>query len=151
MFKYLFFHLLFCFTFLLPARGQLLADTVFTWQGYASKPGICGLKLYRNPEKSSKQYTVVLTERAENTGASTVHEIGYLSQQIGRTLDVDPAQAYWIIHWGAFSYMGAQKSRKELFIRATFSRTSTQRLGAPQWRIISKEDIEKYTDRQFLW
>lgn len=143
--------MLFLFSPTLPAHGQMLADTLFTWQGYSSKPGKCGLKLYKNLDKVAKNYTVVLKELGENPGPSTIHEIGYLAEQIGRSFDIDPTQAYWVIHWGAFSYEGAKQSKKVLFIRATFSRTSTQRISAPQWRVISREDVEKYTDRQFLW
>ena len=131
------------------AHAQLLADTLFSWQGYA-KPGICGIQLFKNPAESARAYTVVLTELGENKGPAVTVEIGYLAEQIGRTYNIDPTQAYWIIHWGHFSFDGASKANKELFIRATFKRTSTQRMGAPQWRIISKQDVEKYTDRQYL-
>ena len=131
------------------AHCQLLADTVFTWQGY-SRPGICGLLLYKNSEESSKAYTVVLIELGENEGPATTTEIGYLAEHIGRRYNFDPTRAYWIIHWGSFSYRETRKSKKELFIRVTFNRTSTNRIGAPQWRIIRKQDVEKYTDRQYL-
>ena len=133
------------------AHGQLLSDTLFTWKGYASKPGICKLKLYKNPQQDKKKYTAVITELGENTGPSSVEDIGYLAEHIGRTYSVDPTQVYWVIHWGHFSFKEATESKKELFIRATFSRTSTQRIGAPQWRLITRKDIEKYTDRHFLW
>ena len=130
------------------AHGQLLADTLFSWRGY-TQPGICGVTLYMNKD-AAKKYTVILTELGENTGPATTSEIGYLAEHIGRTYNVDPTEAYWVVHWGHFSYNEARKSKKELFIRATFSRTSTQRIGAPQWKMINKEEIEKYTDRQFL-
>lgn len=129
--------------------GQMLADTLYSWQGY-SKPALCGIQLFKNPSESSKKYTVVLTELAENTGPTTTTEIGYLAEAIGRTYHFDPTMAFWVIHWGDFSYSSANKSNKELFIRATFRRTASQRIGAPQWRIISREDVENYTDRQFL-
>ena len=129
--------------------SQLIADTLYSWQGY-SKPAICGIQLYKNPPKSSKKYTVVLTELADNTGPTTTSEIGYLAEAIGRTYHFDPTMAFWVIHWGGFSFSSAGKSNKELFIRATFRRTASQRIGAPQWKIISREDVENYTDRQFL-
>ena len=129
--------------------SQLLADTLYSWQGY-SKPAHCGIQLFKNPSESSKKYTVVLTELAENTGPTATSEIGYLAEAIGRTYHFDPTVAFWVIHWGGFSYSSAGTSSKELFIRATFRRTASQRIGAPQWKIISREDVENYTDRQFL-
>ena len=92
----------------------------------------------------------MLKELGDNPGKATTDEIGYLAEHIGRAYNIDPTTAYWVVHWGAFSYHGAQSTNKELFIRATFKRTSTQRIGAPQWRIITREEVEKYTDRQFL-
>ena len=94
--------------------------------------------------------TVVIGERAENDGPSTTSDARHLAELIGRQLDVDPAQAYWIFHWGAFSYNGAQPNqRKELFLRATFRRTKNQSLGTPSWRVVTREEVEAYTDRQF--
>jgi len=129
--------------------SQLLADTLYSWQGY-SKSAICGIQLFKNPSGSTKKYTLVLTELADNTGPTTAAEIGYLAEAIGRAYHFDPTVAFWVIHWGDFSFSNASRSKKELFIRATFRRTASQRLGAPQWKIISREDVENYTDRQFL-
>ncbi len=73
-----------------------------------------------------------------------------LVELIGRKFEVDPAQAYWVCHWGAFSFEGAQPNkRKELFLRATFRRTKNQSLGTPSWRVVTREEVEEYTDRQF--
>lgn len=132
-----------------PAHSQLLADTLFTWRGY-TRQGICGFKLYKNPEQDAKGYTVILKELAENPGPSTIDEIGYLAERIGRIYDLDPTDAYWVSHWSHFSFNEASVSKKELFVRATFNWTATKRISAPKWRIIRREDIEKYTDRQFL-
>lgn len=151
MIKILLFTALFLLVSPPKTQGQILTDTLFTWQGYSSKPGICGLKLFKNPPKASKKYTVVLKELKKNTGPPIIHEIGYLAEQIGRTFDLDPTDVYWVIHWGAFSYEGAKKSKKVLFIRATFNRTSTQRISSPHWKLITRMDLERYTDRQFLW
>ena len=148
MVKQLFFVSLLLITTSQRSNCQLLTDTLFTWKGYSEK-GLCGLQLYQNAFDTKKTYTIILREIGENKGPTTIEEINYLVEQIGRSFDLDPTNVYWIIHWGHFSYSGAARSNKELFIRATFSRTSTMRLGAPQWRIIHTEDIERYTDRQF--
>lgn len=132
-----------------PASAQLLADTVFTWQGYG-RTATCHLRIYPTAPSEERTHTVVIRELAENDGPSTTSEARYLVELIGRQFDVDPAQAYWVFHWGAFSYEGARKNqRKELFLRATFRRNKNQSLGTPLWRVVTREEVEAYTDRQF--
>ena len=132
-----------------PASAQLLADTVFTWQGYA-RTGSCHLRIYKTAPGADRTYTVVLRERAENDGPTTTADARHLVELIGRQFDVDPVQAYWIFHWGAFSFEGAEPDRrKELFLRATFRRNTNQSLGTPLWRVVTREEVEEYTDRQF--
>ncbi|WP_456424761.1 hypothetical protein [Rhodocaloribacter sp.] len=133
-----------------PARAQLVADTLFAWKGYDGT-GKCRVRIYKTPPSDeTRTHVVVIRELAENKGPSTVNDARHLAEMIGRTYGIDPTMAYWIFHWGAFSYEGARPNkRKELFLRATFRRTKTQRLGAPTWRVITREDVEDYTDRQF--
>ena len=140
--------LLLIHSFSLPAYPQLLADTLFMWQGYTSQ-SVCGLRVFHNPADTVRRHTIVLKELAQNRGRSTVDDLHYIAEQIGRTYNIDPARSVWIINWGPFSYNADQKKGKMLFIRATFRRTSTGRLGSPQWKIVTKEQVERYTDRQF--
>lgn len=131
------------------AQAQLIADTLFTWQGYA-RIAQTQLRLYHNPAEEKRPYTVVLQELAANDGPSTVTDARYLADEIGRTFGIDPAEAYWVFHWGGFSYAGAQPdAKKELFIRATFTRSTSDRLMGPSWRIVGRDDVLAYTDRQF--
>ena len=132
-----------------PASAQLLADTVFTWQGYA-RTATCRFRLYKTAPGEKRTHTVVIREQAENDGPSTTSDARHLVELIGRQFDVDPAQTYWVFHWGAFSFEGAQPNkRKELFLRATFRRNKNQSLGTPSWKVITREEVEAYTDRQF--
>jgi len=133
-----------------PVAAQPIADTLFTWKGY-SKSGVCRVRLFqRSPRDKEKTHVVVVRELAENSGPSTVDDARYLVELIGRGFGIDPVKAYWIFHWGAFSFSGARQSRKkDLFLRATFRRGSTHRLSAPTWRVITREDVDQYTDRQF--
>ncbi|CAM3226266.1 hypothetical protein [Rhodothermus bifroesti] len=130
-----------------PINAQPLIDTLWVWQGYQAE-GRCRVQLYRTAPRAERAYVVVLRELAENPGPSTVADARYLAEHVGRRLGVDPTQAYWIFHWGAFSFKGAQPSAKELFLRATFSRTSSGRLSAPHWHIVERAEVEHLTDRQ---
>ena len=132
-----------------PASAQLLIDTVYTWQGYA-RAGICHLRIYKTAPGEERTHTVVIREQAENDGPTTTSDARHLVELVGRQFDVDPARAYWVFHWGAFSFEGAEPNRrKELFLRATFRRNKNQSLGTPSWRVVSREEVEAYTDRQF--
>ncbi len=128
--------------------AQPLADTLFTWQGYRQE-GRCRVLLFRTPPGTDRAYVVVLQELADNPGPSTVADARYLVERVSRHFGFEPAGAYWIFHWGAFSFPGAWASSKELFLRATFSRTKTGQLSAPRWHVITRVEVEQLTDRQF--
>ena len=82
-----------------PASAQLLADTVFTWQGY-TRTATCHLRIYKTAPGEERTHTVVIGERAESDGPSTTSDARHLVELIGRQFDVNPDQAYWIFHWG---------------------------------------------------
>ena len=131
------------------AISQSLADTLFLWQGYSS-PGQTQITVFAAPPGKDRSHVVVLKELAENTGPAIHEDLEYLVEEIGRRFGLDPVKTYWIIHRGAFSYIeSATKPTKEIFLRATFRRGSTNRLGAPSWRVIGREDVENLTDRLF--
>ena len=128
--------------------AQPVADTLFTWRGYA-RMGQCRVAVYPTPSDEERTRTVVLHELARNEGPSTVDDVRYLAEAVGRRFQIDPTEAYWIFHWGAFSFAGAETNDKELFLRATFHRTSTGRLSSPYWRVIRRNEVLELTDRRF--
>ena len=129
------------------ARAQLLADTSFTWQGYA-QPGRCHVQIFTSSD-DKRTHTVVIREMAANRGPSTAFDLPYLAEEVSRHFHLDPTTVYWVLHWGAFSYEGARSASKELFLRATFRRTKSQRLSSPQWDLVSRDEVRAYTDRHF--
>lgn len=132
------------------SAAQLLADTTFTWQGYGHD-GRCHLQVYRaGPEADDRTHVAVLREVAANRGPSTLDDARLLAELVGRQYGFDPAEAYFIFHWGGFSFDGADPDAdREILLRASFRRTSSQRLGSPHWRVVTREEVEAYTDRQF--
>lgn len=133
-----------------PLAAQPLADTTITWRGYA-RTAQAQVALYPGPpDDETRPYTLVVREVAANRGPSTLDDVRYLADHIGRHFRVNPVQATWIFHWGAFSYAGADPDAdKELFLRATFRRTSTGRLGTPYWKVITRDVVRELTDRRF--
>lgn len=131
-----------------PAYAQLVSDTLFTWQGYG-RVSTCRLRLFMSGPDQKKPHTIVVDELAANEGPSTFEDVQHLVELASRRLAVDPEQAFWVFHWGSFSYAGASGTGKEFFLRATFRRSDTGSLGAPFLRLISRETVVAYTDRAF--
>ncbi len=128
--------------------AQALVDTLFGWQGYAA-PSSAHLRIYKAPRAEARTHTIVIGEAAGNAGATAASEAQHLAELVGRAYHIDPAAAYWVFHWGAFSFPGAAPSRKELFLRATFRRSESGSLSSPTWRLLSRREVEDLTDRRF--
>jgi len=131
-----------------PLTAQPLADTLITWRGYAREAEAQVVVYPAPPGDERRDRTIIVRELARSRGPSTLADVRYLADRIGRTFQIDPARAYWIIHWGAFSHPGARGS-KELFLRVTFRRSGSGRLSSPYWRSISKDDVRELTDRRY--
>jgi len=132
----------------LEVNAQVLTDTTFAWKAY-SRTGLCEVQVYATAPDDERTHTIVLREVAENGGPSIVEDARYLAEQVGREFNIDPADAYWVYQFGSFSYEGAEPGGKEVLLRATYRRTKSNRLTAPQWRVISRDDMDEYTDRLF--
>jgi hypothetical protein len=131
-----------------PVQGQPVADTLFSWLDYG-RTSSCRVQIFQTLDDKNRHHTVVLGELAQNRGATTVSDARHLVELVGRRFNIDPAAAYWIFHWGSFSFEGAETHKKEILLRATFSRQSGGRLAAPSWRILTRDEVEDMTDRLF--
>lgn len=132
-----------------PAGAQLVADTVLTWPTYG-EPGRCRVQIFRVPDDDERAHTVVLREVAENRGPLGLYDARHVAELVGRQYGIDPAAAYWVFHLGRHTYEpGQQERRHEVFLRATFRRTSGGGLGTPAWRLLTRAEVEALTDRLF--
>lgn len=139
----------FVFLFPLSVLAQPQTDTTLTWRSY-SRTGTTEVQVYPGPPDDEETHTIVLREVAENRGPSTVDDLQYLADLVGRRLGIDPTGAYWVLHWGGFSFEGADPDAdKDLFLRATFNRTSSGNLSSPYWNVISETDVRELTDRRW--
>lgn len=130
------------------ASAQIVTDTLFSWKGYG-RASVCRVRVFASGVDQKKPLTVVVGELGQNEGASTLDDVQHLVELVARSLDLDPEAAFWIFHWGGFSYAGSEGSDKEFFLRATFRRSDSGSLGTPFWRLISRETVVDYTDRAF--
>jgi len=134
---------------LLPLQAQPVSDTLITWQEYG-RTGLTHVTLYPAPSGDDRRHTFVVREIADNRGPSTLDDARFLVEHIGRAMEIDPAECYWIFHWGAFSFQGGDTDRKELFLRATFRRNPSGALASPAWRVLARAEVEELTDRRFV-
>lgn len=135
--------------FALPASAQPVVDSLLTWRGY-NRVAEAHVRVYPAPPSADKRpKTIVVRELARNDGPSTVRDVRFLADLVGRQFGIDPVRATWVLHWGAFSFAGAEDVDKELFLRVTFRRTSSGRLSSPYWRVISADDLRELTDRRW--
>ncbi|MFB6248450.1 MAG: hypothetical protein ABEL97_07765 [Salinibacter sp.] len=133
----------------LPARTQPRVDTTVTWRSY-SQTGTTEVRVYPGPPDEEETHTIVLRELARNRGPSTVKDLRYLADLVGRRLGVAPTKAYWVVHWGGFSFEGADPDAdKALYLEATFNRTADGDLGSPDWDVISETELRELTDRRW--
>lgn len=129
--------------------AQAEIDTTVTWRSY-SHTGITDVDVYPGPPDEDEEHTIVVRELAENRGPTTVEDLQYLADLVGRRLGIDPTKAYWVIHWGGFSFKGADPNAdKALFLRATFNRTKSGTLSSPYWNVLSETDVRELTDRRW--
>jgi hypothetical protein len=131
-----------------PAQAQQDDEAgTFTWQEYG-RSATCDLALHLDAmDDDARPHLVILAERADNEGPSVVDDLRYLAEQIGRTHGIDPAEATWVVRWGASAFPGAE-GQKELFLQARFRRTKSGNLSSPSWRVLSREQAEDMTGRR---
>jgi hypothetical protein len=133
----------------LPVLAQPHTDTTITWRSY-SRTGTAEVQVYPGPPDDEETHTIVVKELAENRGPSTLEDFQYLADLVGRQLGIDPTTAYWVLHWGGFSFEGADPDAdKALFLRATFNRTESGNLSSPYWNVVSETDVRELTDRRW--
>jgi len=132
-----------------PTLAQPQTDTTVTWRSY-SRTGTAAVQVYPGPPDEDETHTIVVKELAENRGPSTIEDFQYLADLVGRQLGINPTTAYWVLHWGSFSFKGTDPDAdKALFLRATFNRTESGNLSSPYWNVASKTDVRELTDRRW--
>lgn len=127
-------------------RAQPLADTVLTWRSYSDVRS-ARVRLFR-VDDADRPTTVVVDERAESTGGPVTDEARYVAETIGRTFGFDPAAATFVFRFTPAGFAaGADEGGKTLLLRATFRRGASGDLGAPSWRVLSRDALADLTDR----
>lgn len=122
-------------------------DRDLAWRTYAAER-TARVRVFPAPDERRPR-TVVVDDRAANAGPVT-EEAPYLADLIGREFGFDPVEATYVFRYTPAAFVeGASDGGKTLLLRATFRRTGSGALGAPQWRVITADELDELTDRAF--
>src|SRR5207244_3711118 len=97
----------------------------------------CWLRIYTAPDRT----VVIATEVNENPGTSITNMAEHLATEVTRTFGLSHDALVWIEHYPARRVLGGYPRLAESLDLGTFTWTP-QGLRAPQWRRVSKEQVE---------
>ena len=129
------------------AQSGPLHDEELSWRTYASTRS-ARVRVYASPDERRPR-TVVVDDVATNGGAIT-DEATFVADLVGREIGFDPTEATFVFRYTPASFVeGGRDGGKTLLLRATFRRSSSGTLGAPEWRVLTPEALDDLTDRAF--
>lgn len=130
-----------------PAAAAQPADTLVTWRTYGQE-GLARVRTFESNDED-RPLTVVVDERADNRAGLVTDDVRYFVETFGRSVGVDPAEASFVFRFNGASFCADGPEDKTLLLRATFTRTKTGRLSAPNWRVLTRDELAELTDRAF--
>lgn len=123
-----------------------IADTLITWRTYTQESQ-ARMHLYESGNEA-RPLTAVIDDSAANSSGPATDDARFLAETIGRQIGRDPVEITFVFRFTAASFCeGAPAGPRQLLVRATFSRTQTGALASPTWRIISRDELARLTDR----
>lgn len=131
---------------LLPAATAAQpADTLVTWQTYGQE-GVARVQAFESND-DDRPWTAVVDELAENGAGLVTDDVRFFVETYGRGVGLDPAGVAFVFRFNGASFCEGGPEGKTLLLRATFTRTKTGRLSAPNWRVLSRDELAELTDR----
>ena len=116
---------------------HLRYDNLYLYRGYHGCPSYCWLRIYQAPG----QTVVLATEVDDNPGTSITNMAEHLATEVTRTFGLSLGALVWIEHYPDRLVIGGHPRLPASFDLVTFTCTP-QGLRAPQWRRVSKEQVE---------
>ncbi len=139
------FVLLFAALTIADVSAQTGVDEVITWRSYSAERS-AHVRVLASGDRD-RPFTVVIDESNDGAAGPVTDEARFVAETIGRTFGFDPVEAFFVFRFQVGSSTGASSSNKVLLLRATFRRGASGDLGAPSWRVISRESLTEITDR----
>ena len=112
-------------------------DRLYLYRGYHGCPSYCWLRIYTAPDRT----VVIATEVDDNPGTSMTNMAAHLATEVTPTFGLPLDALVWIEHYPARRVIGGHPRLPASFDLVTFTWTPLG-LRAPQWRRVSKEQVE---------
>ena len=116
---------------------HLTSDRLYLSRGSRGCPSYCWLRIYQAPDRT----VVIATEVDDNPGPSMTNMAEHLATEVTRTFGLSLDALVWIEHYHDRLVIGGRPRLPASFDLVTFMWTP-QGLRAPQWRRVSKEQVE---------
>jgi len=117
---------------------RLIESRPFDYVGYHGCHSRCDLRVFTD----ETAYLVIATERDDNPGTSVTNMAEHLAWAVWRYLEC-PAAFTWIEHYRDRALFGGRPQFKETFDIVTFKRDARGRFFSPDWRPVTKSEIER--------
>jgi hypothetical protein len=116
----------------MPPRHDIERYAYPGWHGHQSA---CRLRIWQQERES----IVIVTELEGNPGTSITNRVEALAMQVYREFELWPAFTHWIEHYPPDASYG------ETFAEVSFTPDPQKGLTRPQWRALTRADVERLT------
>lgn len=127
------------------AQTAPVLDRTLSWRTYDGTRS-ARVRVYASPDRR-RPHTAVVDElttpgEAPPQGAIT-DEARYAAEFIARELRLEPARVTYVFRLPDGTRPGAPPT----LLRATFTLLRSGQLGSPAWRVLSRDELDRLTDR----
>ncbi len=122
---------------------QKIIDTIHHYKGYFECPSICRIRVYHEEGQPS---VVIATEIEGNEGTSVTNIAEHLATHWARDAATgDVGEIVWIEHYPERRNDRGNRVFEETFSLVTFRRGKRGEYTCPEWRYISRAEVEAIT------
>lgn len=120
-------------------------DFVFYYDPPGKDGGICRVRIYRHGQLPNQNIVVIMTELADNYGASITSASEVIATQLCWEQELNPGRTIWIEHYPVhqLSPLGNPKD-KERFAIVTYTWQGQEAIS-PTFLAVDKETVETLT------
>lgn len=123
------------------------SDRILTWRTYdLGFERAARVRVFPSTDER-RSIAVVIDEHVGGEKPATA-EARYVAEVIGREFGFNPVNASFVFRYTGASFVeDASDGGKELLLRVTFRRLASGSLGGPSWRVLSRDELSRLTDR----
>ncbi|MFN3595743.1 MAG: hypothetical protein ACK41D_00555 [Rubricoccaceae bacterium] len=128
------------------AQTAPVSDQMLTWRTYDGTR-TARVRVYVTSDRR-RPHTAVVDEVVGDPDAfggqgAITNEARYAAEFMARELRLDPARVTYVFRVPD----GARPQAPPVLLRATFTQLRSGQLSSPAWRVISRDELDRLTDR----